>query len=66
MTKIVNVKDFAQRVERLCDYILDKTKRDGSQDLVVLQQLKEDAADLQIDDSEFSFEGLSDYMKGAP
>jgi hypothetical protein len=68
--KTVGVEDvvaFARRVERLCDFLLDKVERDGSNDVVMIQDLREEARDMQADDAELKFqtlEGLADYMKG--
>ena len=67
MTKVVDIKEFALRVERLCDFLLAKMEKDGSSDVVVLQTLKEDAADIQINKTNVvseSIAGLSEYMKG--
>jgi hypothetical protein len=65
-----DIQDFAKRVERLCDFFLSRIKeKDGSDDLRVIQDLKEDAADLQFSKSEFGYEtltGLNEYMSGAP
>jgi hypothetical protein len=61
-----DVKNFAQRVERLCDFLLAGMEKDGSKDVVVVQKLKEDAADLQhiTRNSNVSIEGLDDHMRG--
>lgn len=61
-----DIKNFAERVERLCDFLLGGLKKDGSKDVVIIQKLKEDAADLQriTINSNVSIEGLSDHMKG--
>lgn len=69
----VDIVDFARRVERLCDFLLDKVSkensRDGSDDIMEIEKLKDIAADLQFD--EFSqtastLSGLHSYMKGVP
>jgi hypothetical protein len=69
MSKAFDLKDFAQRVERLCDFILDRTEeRNGSTDLRVIEDLKQEAADIQFEQLQpatITVEGLSDYMKGA-
>jgi len=61
-----DIKRFAERVERLCDFILGGLEKDGSNDVAVVQKLKEDAADLQniTRNSNVSIEGLSEHMKG--
>jgi len=71
-TKKVEIKEFARRVERLCDFFIGKvaeeTGKDGSNDLKVIENLKEEAADIQFDRIQLlgvgSIEGLSDYMQG--
>lgn len=72
MAANVDINEFAIRVERLCEYLLAQIKagkRDGSADLKVIEDLKEDAAELQrasmIMGPEI-FAGLSDYMHGIP
>lgn len=61
----VDVKDFARRVERLCDFLLDKIDvKDGSPDVIVIQKLKDDAADLQFMTIYWFFEGLDTYIRG--
>jgi len=67
----LDIREFARRVERLCDFFLAKvseeTGRTGSSDIKVIEDLKEDAADIQSDrvtiGSETLF-GLNDYMAG--
>jgi hypothetical protein len=67
MKEPVDIKDFARRVERLCDFFLDKLEeKDGSDNLKVIQDLKDEAADIQFDKVDTGiFDGLYDYMKGA-
>lgn len=71
MVKDLDIKDFAKRVERLCDFLLDKLSdesgRDGSNDVKVIEDLKEDAADIQSDRVPLvsqTFSGLDSYMRG--
>ena len=70
MSRSTDVKDFARRVERLCDFFIDNAKKDDSTDLKVIHDLREDAADIQtigLNKAEIVSEtlyGLSDYMKG--
>jgi len=67
MTQKVDIKEFAIRVERLCDFLLAKMDKDGSNDVIELQKLKEEAADIQLNNSNVVSEsifGLSEYMKG--
>lgn len=67
MSKNSDIVKFAERVERLCDFLINEytheNGRDGSEDLKVLEVLKEDAADLQNNISA-SIEGLHNYMNG--
>lgn len=64
----VNIKDFAERVERLCDFLLDKVEKDGSDDVIELQDLKKDAADIQFitTNKHVSIDGLHSYIHGHP
>jgi hypothetical protein len=71
MSRSTDVKDFARRVERLCDFFIGNAKKDDSTDLKVIHDLKDDAADIQtvgLNKAEIvseTLDGLSDYMKGA-
>jgi hypothetical protein len=67
--KSVDIRNFAERVERVCDFFIGKAERDGSADITVLQDLKNDAADVQHQYHETtivseSITGLSDFMRG--
>jgi hypothetical protein len=65
--KKIEIKDFARRVEHLCDFFLSKTEANGSKDRKIIEDLKEDAADIQFDQAEVAsgvFTGLNDYMHG--
>jgi len=67
MTKTVDITEFAIRVERLCDFLLAKMEKNGSSDFMTLQNLKDDAADIQTKKTNVvseAVEGLSEYMKG--
>lgn len=71
MTKKVDIKEFAREVERFCDFFLDKVssenERSGSDDLKIIEDLKELAADIQFDKVSMTtnvLSGLSAYMKG--
>lgn len=62
----VDIKEFARDVERLCDFLLDTADKDGSNDIVVVQKLKETAADIQFNSViNRTLSGLDEYMKGA-
>jgi len=75
-TRTIQIKEFAGRVERLCDFFIGKvaeeTGKNESEDLKVLEDLKEDAADIQfgriqltdVQPGTKAMEGLSDYMRG--
>ena len=69
-TRKLEIKEFARRVERMCDFLLSKVseeeKRNDSPDLKVLDELKEEAADIQFYYAETSesLKGFSDYMSG--
>lgn len=60
----MHVKEFADKVERLCAFLLDRVPP-GSEERVEIIKLKEAAADLQFDqDYTNLFEGLSNHMRG--
>lgn len=63
-----DIKKFAERVERLCDFLLEGVEKDGSNDVVEIQNIKKDAADIQFitRNANVSIEGLSDYIRGIP
>jgi hypothetical protein len=69
-TRKLEITDFARRVERLCDFFLNQVSREGQRDdspnLKVLDDLKEEAADIQTyyKETSESLKGLNDYMKG--
>jgi hypothetical protein len=70
-TKDLDIKTFAERVERLCDFfigqIVEESGRNGSEDLKVLEDLKEDAADISCDRVPIisqTIAGLREYMNG--
>jgi len=66
----IDIQEFARRVEQVCDFLLDRIpEKDGSADIRVIQDLKEDAADLQHSTrtiGQGTLSGLKDYMSGAP
>jgi len=63
----VSLEDFARRVERLCDFLLSKTERNGSDNVAVLEKLKDEAADFQQQvEVDVDIDGLKDYMSGTP
>jgi hypothetical protein len=71
MAKPLEIKEFAERVERLCDFLLarlsDESMRDGSHDVAVIEQLKQDAADIQFNrfsPTMMALNGLDDHMRG--
>lgn len=65
LEKQIDIKDFALRVERLCDFLLNKIDiKDGSDDVVIIQKLKDDAADLQFEADSMFFKGLNEYIHG--
>jgi hypothetical protein len=45
---VQDITEFAERVERMCEFILEGVEKDGSEDVVIIQKLKKDAADLQF------------------
>ena len=69
-TRKLEIKEFARRVERVCDFFLSRVseeeKRDDSPNLKIIDDLKEEAADIQAyyANTSESLKGLSDYMCG--
>lgn len=70
--QFVNITKFAERVERLCDFFLAKISEeagtDNTNDLKVINDLKQDAANIQFNRSgtKETLTGLYDYMNGVP
>jgi hypothetical protein len=65
MSKEVDITEFARTVERLCDYLLENVEKDGSKDVVIIQELKEDAANVQVFHSKANLlKGLDNHMRG--
>lgn len=70
----LDVIDFATRVERLCIFLIDKyieeRSRDGSDDLIALEKLRDDAADMISGNAKFSvsrtLDGLSNALSAGP
>lgn len=66
-----NIKEFAIRVERLCDFFISKYReeqtRDGSPNLRIIEDLKDQASEIQhgfTDTVDITLEGLDNYMRG--
>lgn len=68
INKEINIREFASRVERMCEFILYQIEeKDGSPDIVFVQKLKEDAAFIQYNPRPFdgiSIKGLDDHTRG--
>lgn len=71
MREPLNIKEFAERVERMCDFFLgrlsDEDSRDGSHDIAVIEKLKQDAADIQFNrfsPTTMALQGLDAHMRG--
>ena len=67
-----SIVEFAIRVERLCDFLLgrmtEETGRTGSDDQKVLEDLKEEAANLQVNPPGVTnaIDGLDNFMRSMP
>lgn len=63
-----DLRDFAERVERLCQFLLTKTNQTemNSDDVAVIRKLKEDAADFQNVRIDAFYHGLDNYLRGFP
>lgn len=67
MNREVDIREFAEKVERLCDFVLDRADTHDSPDKRALQRLKEDAADIQFMADNKPFElltGLDNHLRG--
>lgn len=65
--KTIDVREFARRVEHLCDFLLDRLGKDGSKDVLVLQEIREEAADIiffRAEPVSKTIDGLDDHMRG--
>jgi hypothetical protein len=69
----VDVTEFARRTERLCDFLLvkmfDEEGRVGSTEQKILEDLKDDAVNLQMFGARMtvkSLDGLDEFMHGLP
>jgi hypothetical protein len=61
----MKVKEFAEKVERLCEFLLDRVPSSEEREEVI--KLKEAAGDLQFDSQHDNlFEGLSNHIRGLP
>jgi hypothetical protein len=67
-SKQIDIKDFAIRVERLCEFILDQLdEKTGSPEQILIQELREDAANIQFSPrlhGDISLSGLDDHIRG--
>jgi hypothetical protein len=67
-SKDIDIKEFAIRVERLCEFILDQMdEKTGSAEQILIQNLREDAANIQFNPrlyGDISLRGLDDHIRG--
>jgi hypothetical protein len=69
MSEKVEIRKFAEKVERLCDFLLSKYDlKDDSSDIKVIEDLKEEAANIQFGWAAAleTLDGLDDFMRGLP
>ena len=73
MADEINIQRFAERVERMCDFVIAKLTNEGivpdERDKNALLKLKEEAADISTGKAKVTkdlFTGFADYMEGAP
>jgi hypothetical protein len=63
----IDVTRFAERVERLCDFLLSKMEPGvGGADVNIIHELKSEATRIQFDFNTEALIGLDDYMRGLP
>jgi hypothetical protein len=64
----IDIKEFALRVEQMCEFILNQMEeKTGSPDQLFLQDLQKDAADIQFNPrlyGDISLRGLDDHIRG--
>jgi hypothetical protein len=63
----VDIKEFATRVERFCDFLLDQIEeKTGTEGQVFIQDLKRDAADIHLNSRLYgiTLSGLDDHIRG--
>lgn len=59
-----NIQQFAERVDRLCEHILEGVTRDGSPDVNAVIQLQEDAKDIAVGEyHKVSLEGIANVLR---
>lgn len=69
-TALLDRRKFAERVERLCDFLLGRlyteVGRNGSDEQKILEDLRDDAAEMQqnVPPTEEVLTGLKDFMGG--
>jgi hypothetical protein len=69
-TTVFDIKEFAIKVERLCDFLLDRVVaevgRTGDDDMKILEDLKEEAANIHMvyAPNSYAITGLDQYMRG--
>ena len=72
MPKTIEIREFAQRVERLCDFLLNRMREEGTKDKSanarIIEDLRDDAADIQFNRTQIPdiFDGLEAYVRGIP
>jgi hypothetical protein len=64
MPRKIDIQDFAKRVERLCEFLLDKLELDA-EDNDVIQDLRNTAADIQFEKLDI-VRGLANHVRGFP
>jgi hypothetical protein len=67
-----DIKEFAIRVERLCEFLLarlySEVGRNGSDEQKILEDLRDEASDIQVSSAPIrdTLTGLKDFMGGLP
>jgi len=63
----IDIRRFAERVERLCDFLLSRVEiNNDNADTKFVQDLRTDAADFQFESLPTILTGLDEYVKGLP
>lgn len=68
MASKIDIKEFALRVERMCEFILNQIDdRTDTTEHIFLEKLKQDAANIQFNPrlyGDISLHGLDDHIRG--
>lgn len=64
MSRSDEIREFGRRVERLCEFLLDKVEDSDERDEII--KIKEESQDIQYNPTTDLFVGLSNHIQGLP